>query len=263
MFAKRAVLFSILATGVGLAQSLSAGCQSTLASLVVSPNSACLNPQALVGIVTADDNASLVNPIDNWLSGQCSQPQCTNETLANIVSTVTAGCQSDLQSLGFGNLSADEITNVVQMAYPTVRKVACLSNQSNNTLCVTETLNNVQSSVGTLSKTELQSLVSQISGGQLPDIPSSTLCTDCTKEGFNIVKTDFPSLVTSNIEGVVTNECSADFVDGSTPSNIEQTANTATATPAGNASGSTMASLPVGIAFSAILTLTSAFALFV
>ncbi|KAK7692912.1 hypothetical protein QCA50_004550 [Cerrena zonata] len=263
-FPRSAALLTLVAAGAGYAQSinsLSTQCQATLASLVVSSENACLNPTDLVSIVTAGANDSLVQPINNWLSGMCAQPQCTNQTLSDIVSNVTTGCASDLQSLGAGDVNAEEITNIVQMAYPTVRKVACLKDTSNDTLCLTQTLTNVQSSIGTLSKSEIQQLVSQISAGQIPSIPSSAYCTDCDKEALNIAKTDFPDLFNSNVQSAVSGQCSADFVDGATPSGVQQTANTATASANGLVNnGATMGQMPVGIAISAILTLSSAFA---
>lgn len=49
--------------------------------------------------------------------------------------------------------------------------------------------------------------------------------------------------------------------DGASPSGVQQTANTATASANGNlANGATMGDMPVGIAISAILTLSSALA---
>lgn len=265
MFSTRsAALLTLVAVGASYAQSinsLSTQCQATLASLVVSSENACLNPTDLVGIVTAGSNTSLIQPINNWLSGMCSQPQCTNQTLSDIVSNVTSGCSSDLQSLGAGNVNAEEITNIVQLAYPTVRKIACLKDTSSDTLCVTQELTNIQSSVGTLSKSEIQQLVTQISSGQLPNVSASALCNDCSKAAFNIAKSDFPDLVNDNIQSTISGQCSASFVDGATPSSVQQTANTATASANNNIkNGATMGDMPVGIALSAMLTLSSALA---
>lgn len=106
---------------------MSSQCQTTLTSIVISPSSTCLNAQALVGLVTTQANTSLISPINNWLTGLCGQPACSNDTLTTLVSNVTTGCSSDLQSLGIGNFSTEEITNVVLQAYPTVRKIACLT----------------------------------------------------------------------------------------------------------------------------------------
>lgn len=88
----------------------------------------------------------------------------------------------------------------------------CLSSGNNNTLCATETLTNIQNSVGTLSKSGVESLVNQLSNGQIPNVPSSALCTDCNKESFNIIKADFPDLVSSQVVSEVSGECGATFV---------------------------------------------------
>lgn len=267
MFSLRTNLFvaAITAGFSGVfAQSLSSQCTSTLTGVVISPAGSCLNAQALVAIVTAGSNSSLVGPIDNWLGGLCGQPACANDTLANLVTTIVNGCQTDLQSVGFGQVTnTQQVISIVQQAYPTVRQVACLKDSGNSsTLCVTETLTNIQSSTGTLSKNALTTLISQAMQGQLPNVPSSALCTDCTKEAFNIIKDDYPSLVNSNVDNAVSTECGAAFVDGTTPTSISESANTATASPAG-ASGSGAAAISggfIGVGLTSVLTLLSAFA---
>lgn len=258
------LLVVVIAAGLSggvLAQSLSTQCQATLAGVVVSPAGSCLNAQALVPLVTASDNSSLVDPINTWLGGLCGQPACANDTLANLVNTIASGCQSDLQSIGLDLSNTQEAVSIVQQAYPTVRQVACLKDNGNSSqLCVTETLTNIQTSTGTLSKSAVEQLVSQAMQGSLPNVPSSALCTDCTKEAFNIIKEDYPGLVNNNVESVVSNECGASFIDGSAPSAISQSANTATASPAG-ASGNGAAAISggvIGVGLTAILTLLSA-----
>ncbi|KAI0071642.1 hypothetical protein K474DRAFT_1712282 [Panus rudis PR-1116 ss-1] len=264
MFSARLSAFLTVVASVGLAsaQVLTTQCQTTLASIAVSPEAACLNPQGLVAIVTADSNASLVGPIDNWLKGQCSQPMCTNETLQNIVTNITAGCHTEFDQ-ELPGVDGGQILSIVKMVYPTVRKVACLSDNSssNNTLCVTELLNNLQPALGgTISKSEISSLVSEVNQGQLPNIQSSAICTDCTKEAFNVVKADFPDVV-SSAQSAISSECGANFVDGSTPSGIQQTANTATASPVSAISAATLTGTPVGVFVSALIALLSPIAL--
>ena len=109
-----------------LLDSLSQSCQSTLAQLVTSSETTCLNAGSLVGLVVSTQNTSIVSTINSWLTGMCSQTACSNQTLADVVSNVTSGCQSDLQSAGI-DTSASELTSLVQEYYPTARKAACLA----------------------------------------------------------------------------------------------------------------------------------------
>lgn len=106
---------------------LSSSCQSTLTSIVISPASSCLNAQGLVAIATTSANASLIGPLNSWLSGMCGQPACSNTTLTDIVSNVTSGCASDLSNLGATGFTPQSISDVLVAAYPALREAACLT----------------------------------------------------------------------------------------------------------------------------------------
>lgn len=106
---------------------ISTQCQGTLVTLVTSPDAQCMSPEALAGLIVSGANASVITPINNWLGDLCARPACSNNTLASIVTNVTAGCQSDLQSFGISNSSVDEIIQIVQEVYPVARQVACLA----------------------------------------------------------------------------------------------------------------------------------------
>ncbi|KAI0790646.1 hypothetical protein C8Q75DRAFT_96038 [Abortiporus biennis] len=224
-------------------------CQSTLTQLVLSPSSQCLNAQALIGLATTSADASLVGPINNWLTGLCSQAACSNDTLSAIVTNITSGCSSDLQSAGVGTVNTQQLIPIVQQAYPTVRKIACLTDTQNSKgLCVTETLTSLEGQVGTLSTNAIQSLAQQISQGNLPNVSSSTICTDCTKAAYNIINTDYPSLINSNANSSVAQTCGSSFTDGSNPSTVVQGGSNNTANAAAS-EGILTATNPVGFIF--------------
>ncbi|KAI9066570.1 hypothetical protein FKP32DRAFT_1621942 [Trametes sanguinea] len=251
------------------AQSISSQCQSTLASIVGSSDASCLNAQSLVGLVVSSStssNSSVVPTINSWLTGLCSRPACTNSTLASVVQNVTSGCSSELSALGLSNVNADELTTLVQTAYPTVRQVACLGDTSNNNaLCVTETLNNLEPYTGTLTVANIESLASQIVSGSVPNVPSNVTCTDCTKAAYNLVQQNFGDLI-SGFSGDVNSTCGASFTDGSQPSSVTQLAtdSTQSASQSSTANGAGVLSAPigfgpfVGLAASSLLTAASA-----
>ena len=83
---------------------------------------------------------------------------------------------------------------------------------SNNTLCPTEFLTNLQTVTGTLSLTNLQTFLGQVVNSQVPTIPKSVECTDCTKQWYNIITTNFPGVVSSDAEQNVSDTCGSDFV---------------------------------------------------
>ncbi|KAI0356253.1 hypothetical protein OH77DRAFT_1423864 [Trametes cingulata] len=270
-FAAAAALVAGLQMAGTSAQSISSQCQSTLASIVTDSNASCLNAQALVGLVVSTStsaNSSVVPTINSWLTGMCSRPACTNDTLASVVQQVTSGCSAELGSLGLANVDAGELTTLVQTAYPTVRQVACLGDTSNNnSLCLTETLNNLEPYTGALSVSNIESLASQIMGGTVPNLPSNVTCTDCTKAAYNIVQQKFGDL-TSGFSSDISSTCGASFTDGTQPASVTQlatdsTASTTTSSTSNAAAG--MFSAPIGLAplaglaASSLLTAASAF----
>ncbi|EIN11516.1 hypothetical protein PUNSTDRAFT_98637 [Punctularia strigosozonata HHB-11173 SS5] len=225
----KAVAFGALIAGAGLAsaQSLSSHCLTTLETIVANKDAAsCLNAGALIGLFTTSANESLVEPIDKWVTGMCSDAQCSNSTLNAIVTNVTSGCSSDLQGIGLSGLDASSISSIVQQAYPTVRQIACLK-EYNNTMCVTEELTNLQTVVGTLS---VNNIISSISGivANAASIPKNDTCTPCAKAAYSVAEKNFPSLVGST-QSTLQSQCGFDFTDGTMPSNVEVTASSASA----------------------------------
>ncbi|KAI0769643.1 hypothetical protein BD413DRAFT_476957 [Trametes elegans] len=253
------------------AQSLSTQCQAALASIVANSDaSTCLNAQALVGLVVSSSgssNSSIVPTINTWLTGLCSRPACSNDTLASVVSSVNSGCSTELSSFGLNNVGTDQLTSLVQTAYPTVRQVACLGDTSNsNALCVTETLNNLEPYTGTLTVSNIESVASQIAAGTVPNVPSNVTCTDCTKAAYNIVQQNFAGLF-SGAASDVSSTCGASFTDGAQPSSVTQLASDSTASAAASNSQNGAAGVfaigfapLVGLAASSLLTVTGAFA---
>ncbi|OBZ68312.1 hypothetical protein A0H81_11810 [Grifola frondosa] len=245
MYMKRFALTAVIAAGLQLssAQTISSQCQSALTTVVGSSDATCLNAQALIGMFL--------------------QPACTNATLAAIVTNVTAGCSTELSSLGLSNASAGEITTIIQTAYPTVRQIACLSDSSTNTLCVTETLNNIQTYTGNLSISNIEAIASQAANGTFPSVPSNVTCTDCTKQALNIFKQDFPDLLTSSVQSTISSTCGASFTDGAEPSTVTELASNSTATSTGTSNGASAISVGpiVAVGITSLLAVTSAFAL--
>jgi len=205
------------------AVSISSQCESTLVTLAASSDGKCIDASALTGIFLQGSGSSIISPVDTWLHGLCSVGSCSNTVLASLVTNLTSGCGTELTTL-FGNLSPSQLTSIVQEAYPTVRKVVCLEDSTDSDeLCVTQTLTNIQSTTGTLTLTELSSILDTMIGGGTLGLPQNTTCTNCNKASYNIANADFPSLVGSE-NATIQTTCGASFTDGSTPSGIVQTA---------------------------------------
>lgn len=259
-------LTAAAAVHAAAALSLSSQCQQTLASVVTSSEAKCLDAQALIGLVVAGTNASVVGPLNNWLTGMCAAPACTNATLASVVGNVTAGCASDLAAYGIPSSDASSLTSIVQTAYPTARKAACLSDTANNhTLCVTETLTNAQAVTGPLTLSKLALLVSQVAaGGSAPALPSNVTCTSCTQAMYDTVDAAFPGALTGGANNTVAAQCGSNFTSAAIPSSITQTANSAVESTA--AAGAAPLGVSVhpalSVALPALLLVSSAFVMF-
>ncbi|KAF8637960.1 hypothetical protein AX16_010593 [Volvariella volvacea WC 439] len=235
MFSK-ILLFSLL-TGFVYAQGLSSSCTSTLASLATNPEASCLNPAALIPLFVGSQNASVVGPIDTWVTGLCATGPCSNETLANIVTNVTAGCSTELNTFGLGPDRTEGLITGIQAYYPTARRIVCL--QDGDTNCVTQTLTNVEQYTGPLTVNETVNLITGSSGVR---IPSNVTCTDCMKAAYNIFREDVP-LLGNEIEYGLQEQCGSSFTNGTTPGGITETASSTTSpSDSGSLAGSQLSS---------------------
>jgi len=267
------VLVLAAAAGLAVSQSLSGlglsqQCQDTLNNALANPDlSKCLNVFNAINIFTTAANTSIVQPVDTWLEGVCAASPCSNDTLTQAAQNITTGCQSDLSSIGVNSDETSAIQNSIQQIYPTVRKVACLSDSkaSGQPLCVTELLNELQSDIGTLSINNIVSIVQGVINGTSSgiSIPKNITCNDCTEAAWAIIKGDFPDVASnSDITGPISSQCGSDFVTASQPSDIVESSGTATSSPGAalggqisfsNFAGLVMASLISAIAGSALL----------
>lgn len=208
---------------------ISAQCQSTLLNISSSSEGQCLNTAGLVSVFVTSSNTSVIGPVQNWLTGLCSQGPCTNQTLATLVSDITQGCSSELSSLGItGNSSS--ITASVQKYYPVVREIVCLKEYvfsgarvptadspgvniftSNNAsqLCLIEELYNIQNGTGTPLTTDVIFSPELI---PILTLPQNATCNNCTKEAYNIIITKYPQVITSDTNSSISKQCGADFL---------------------------------------------------
>ncbi|KAF9012439.1 hypothetical protein BDQ17DRAFT_1232492 [Cyathus striatus] len=207
------------------AQSLSSECTSALLGIASNPDaSKCLTPSPLLSIATSP-NASVITPVDNWLTSMCAAQACSNDTLAAVLTNVTAGCQTELAGTGLTTDTVSSIIPIVQTFYPAVREIVCL--KDGNTNCVTQTLTNLQSVTGTLTLSEISALISN----PPTNLPSNVTCTNCVKAAYNIVNQTAPSLV-SDVTSSLQSQCGTSFLDGATPSSIVQSASASGASTA-------------------------------
>ncbi|KAF8897059.1 hypothetical protein CPB84DRAFT_1781457 [Gymnopilus junonius] len=207
------------------AQSISSACTNALTGIATNPDAAaCLSPGSLVPIIAGGANASIVSPINNWLTSLCSAPACSNDTIAAVVQNITSGCSNELSGLGLTSSMVPSITGIIEQYYPTARQVVCL--KDGNTNCVTQTLTNIQNVVGPLT---LNNIVQIASNATTTTLPSNVTCTNCVKAAYNIINSAIPSL-TSDSAPAVQSECGASFTDGTTPSGIAESASTSSTT---------------------------------
>lgn len=81
-----------------------------------------------------------------------------------------------------------------------------MHNDSGNTNCVTQTLNNIQSTTGSLSLSNIIGLTTKA-----PNLPANVTCTNCIKQAYNIINAAYPSLLASASSDLNT-QCGASFL---------------------------------------------------
>ncbi|KAF8967879.1 hypothetical protein BDZ97DRAFT_475549 [Flammula alnicola] len=204
MFSPRIVTLAALVASAA-AQSLSTACTNTLAGVATNPDAAtCLSAGSLISLVGGGSSSSIITPINTWLTSLCGAPACSNATLAAVVQNVTTGCSTELSGLGFTSDLTSSVTAIVQQYYPTVRKVVCLKDGDTN--CITQTLTNFQSVVGTLTLSNIANLVSNPPS----NIPTNVTCTNCVKAAYSVINQDIPSIV-SGAAPSLQSECGTSF----------------------------------------------------
>ncbi|KAK0212786.1 hypothetical protein DFS33DRAFT_65888 [Desarmillaria ectypa] len=185
---------------------LSSGCVAALSVVSADPEaSICLSLSSLIPLFGNAD-ASIVGPINTWVSNVCSVGSCSNDTIAAVVGNLTSGCGTELSTIGFDTSQTKQNIVTAQEAYPTVRRILCL--QDSNTYCVTETLRVIESSVGTLSVNRIVSLVGEQSG--FSSLPNNVTCSNCAKAAYNILKDADPDLANNGTESIQS-QCGESF----------------------------------------------------
>jgi hypothetical protein len=87
----------------------------------------CLNPSGLAPLAQIGANASILPDLTTWLQGMCNQSLCTNAQLSALVTNFTAGCPGEAAKLGLNKSTETAVIQKVQAAYPTERKILCLT----------------------------------------------------------------------------------------------------------------------------------------
>ncbi|KAH6913912.1 hypothetical protein BKA70DRAFT_648044 [Coprinopsis sp. MPI-PUGE-AT-0042] len=195
----------------------SENCRNTITSVGVNPDAAaCLNTPALIPILTGDSSQSLIPTINNWLTGLCGAPACSDATLTAVVTNLTTGCADETGAFGLTGENVESSINLIKQYYPTARKIFCLKDGSDN--CITKTLQAVESKVGTLS---LDGLTEKIANGSFSEITSDVYCTDCTKAAWNVIVEDVPAVANNTeLKNQAEQTCGADFANGEKPANV-------------------------------------------
>jgi len=200
---------------------LSSTCQTAILGVSGNPEaSACLNTPGLAAVLTLQPNNSAIPALNTWMEGLCQADPCSNDTISAISTNITNGCQSDIANSGLAQSTLQTIIQDVPKFYPTVRSIACLKTSSNDTLCTTSTLLDIQAYIGTpLTAESAMAAIPKIVGqGSLP--PTLT-CTGCTQAGFDTFKADQAMLAANPaVESRISQQCGADFLTASQPTDV-------------------------------------------
>ncbi|CAE6449226.1 unnamed protein product [Rhizoctonia solani] len=212
---------------------LSDSCNKAMGQMAIGPAGNCLNTIGLINVLTTPSGQSWVGPFDNYLTTTCSQPACPVDILSMTIASLKEGCATDLAEKGW---SADDLESILGDGvkyYPSVREVLCLrSTGEGQGLCITTTLTNIQNmtgeslNIGTLVAKTPQALTSHSL-----DIPKNVSCTPCTQGAYTIARPNLPSSESVKAwDNFWINQCGEQFISGTLPASVAQTANETTVT---------------------------------
>ncbi|CAE6409441.1 unnamed protein product [Rhizoctonia solani] len=236
---KQSVVFStLISASLSLAQltgilGLSDSCNKAMGQLAIGPSANCLNSMGLINVLTTPSGQSWVGPFDTYLTQTCSQPACPVDILSMTIASLKEGCATDLAEKGW---SADDLEKILGQGanyYPSVREVLCLrSTQVGQGLCITTTLTDIQDMLSApLNIGTLVSKTPTVLNSHSIDIPKNISCTPCTQGAYTIARPNLPSSESVQAwDKFWTNQCGEQFISGTLPTTVAQTANETTAT---------------------------------
>ncbi|KAF9474544.1 hypothetical protein BDN70DRAFT_884686 [Pholiota conissans] len=219
-------LVTVVSAQDSILSTLSTTCVSALKGLLVAPEAQCLNAGAFLSIA-ASGNIDVPSIATKWLTGLCATGSCSTASLTTIVQNVTAGCAQDVKTAFNIDISDPSvILPYVEQYYPSVRQIACLKDDSANTLCVPQTLTNLQNIIGPLGTDDLNMDTILADAQKIAASDYKNLaCTSCAKQAYSVAAKVFPdpSLLAS-VNGSITDTCGASFTDGQNVTTVSQTA---------------------------------------
>jgi len=230
--------------------SLSSSCQTAVTNTLISPAGTCLGLAGLINVAMTPSNQSFVDPVNSWVTSTCAQPACTNATIDSVISNITTGCATDLSTAGVTSDDITSITPQIESFYPVVRDVFCLKDSSSNAYCITTTLKAIESYIGEpLSLNTISTIVPKLAASGT-EVPKALICTSCAQAAYSILKPYFTKSDIQTADSYFSGQCGSSFTNGTTPTNIIQTASTATAGSSSASSGAM--SLQTGVFGSAM-----------
>jgi hypothetical protein len=113
--------------------SISSSCIARIGSLALSPpGTACFNGAGLIPFATLSPSASLIPPINTWLTGLCADAgnnatanQCNATTIGALVTNITSACEADLKNLGLSASTLEELPGLFEAFYKVGLQAAC------------------------------------------------------------------------------------------------------------------------------------------
>ncbi|CAE6353576.1 unnamed protein product [Rhizoctonia solani] len=234
---------------------LSDSCNKAMGQLAIGPSANCLNTMGLINVLTTPSGQSWIGPFDSYLTTTCSKPACSLDTLSTTIESLKEGCATDLAQKGW---SADDLDKARAKYYPSVREVLCLrSTGQGQGLCITTTLTDLQDMTGEpLNIGTLVAKTPTVLTTHSIDIPKNISCTPCTQGAYTIARPNLPSSESVKAwDAFWTNQCGENFISGTLPTSVAQTANgtTVTVTPEQSNAAALTLNLPSLAAVSASL----------
>ncbi|KAF8298285.1 hypothetical protein DL93DRAFT_2091279 [Clavulina sp. PMI_390] len=201
--------------------SISSNCSSTITSLALSNEGDCLHIDGILQFAGLSSTASVIPPVDQFLTGFCSNftgittnGECTTSSLTTLGNTLVSACGSDLTAAGIPGSIVNEFPSLLVQYYDVAGKAICTRDENtSDEHCVVEELTTLQNGIGVnLTTSNIITAVENVLVNTT--LEKSLACNSCAQGLYAIVRPQLGNL-TSSIDGEYNDICG-----GSAPTTV-------------------------------------------
>ncbi|KAF8299956.1 hypothetical protein DL93DRAFT_2161023 [Clavulina sp. PMI_390] len=168
--------------------SISSNCSSTITNLTLSSEGGCLHLDGILPLVALSSTNSIIPPVDEFLTGFCSNftgmstnGTCTTSTLTDLGNQLVGACGPDFVEAGMGETVVRSFTSWLVHFYDVFGEAMCTRDKGEgDDLCVVEELTTLQNSLGG-NLTASNFFLAKVHAFTNTTLEKSLLCSTCAQ----------------------------------------------------------------------------------